>query len=98
MSEKSEECPLCGADKEPTFHYDAQRCDGCGWFRARDPNEPVHRFTAQERDAVLTGLRMLQGAIHNGLLGDLEEIYTNSDQHEGLSIDDIDNLCERLNQ
>ncbi len=98
MSDKREECPLCGTNKEPEFHYDAQCCDCCGWSVARDPNEPIHRFTAQERDAVLAGLHMLEGALQNGLLGDLEVVYTNCNQHEGLDIEGIERLRHKVNR
>lgn len=99
MSDKVDECPLCGANQESMgFHYDGQFCE-CGWATACDPDIPVHRFTPQERDAILAGLSLLTDALRNGELNtEINDIYTNSDRHEGLGIKDIDHLCTRINR
>jgi hypothetical protein len=50
-----------------------------------------------EVDAVLAGLRMLRRAVEEEKLsGYARSIYTNCGGHEGLSVDDIDILCERI--
>lgn len=59
---------------------------------------PQLDLTDEERDAILTGLRVLQIRLGKGdLPWDLHDIYTNCDSHEGLSVDDIDYLCEKVN-
>jgi hypothetical protein len=59
-------------------------------------------FSPVERDAILAGLRMLQQALTPGKLprftSSIEEILTNDDAHPAISLEDIDALCERLNQ
>lgn len=55
-------------------------------------------ITAAERDAVLTGFRLLQCAIEdNSLAPSLMDILTNAGAHPGLDPEAIDALCERLN-
>lgn len=54
--------------------------------------------TAQERDAVLTGLRLLQLALESGHIAPmLRHIFTNDGAHAGLDLRAIDALCERIN-
>ena len=55
-------------------------------------------MTAIERDAILAGLRLLQEHLYLGVLSDpLRAIYNNVGTHDGLSLDQIDDLCMRLN-
>lgn len=49
-----------------------------------------------ERDAILAGLRLLQEQSGN-LPPMIQEIYTNGDEHNGLSVGEIDILCEKVN-
>lgn len=59
---------------------------------------PKINITDMERDAILCGLRILQGSLENGLItGELWDLYTNGDEHEGLDIQDINDLCEKVN-
>lgn len=53
----------------------------------------------EEFDAILAGLRMVQTVLSSGFTFQpgIEDIYTNNDAHLGLSVDEIDVLCERLN-
>jgi len=54
--------------------------------------------TAQERDAVLAGLRLLQRALEAGSVPlMLRDILTNGGTHAGLDPAAIDALCERAN-
>jgi hypothetical protein len=54
--------------------------------------------TDTERDAVLTGLRLLQQALEaDNLAPLLRDILTNGGAHPGLDPESIDTLCERLN-
>lgn len=54
--------------------------------------------TAQERDAVLAGLRLLQIAARTGEFPPMiREIYTNDGAHAGLDPNAIDELCKRTN-
>jgi len=65
------------------------------------PEVITYSFSAIERDAILAGLRCLQdmrtmnaGELHAAL----HDILTNDGAHEGLSDEQIDRLCEELNQ
>lgn len=54
--------------------------------------------TAQERDAILAGLRLLDLALACGNIDtELENILTNDGTHGGLDFPGIDDLCERIN-
>jgi hypothetical protein len=54
-------------------------------------------ITVIERDAVLAGLRLLQEALERDDLSPLvRDIYTNGEDHDGLTIDQINTLCEDL--
>lgn len=54
--------------------------------------------TAQERDALLTGLRLLQLALaRSDIDPSLRDILTNDGAHGGLDLSQIDALCERIN-
>jgi len=54
--------------------------------------------TAQERDAVLAGLRVLQAGLRLGAFPQpVLEVLTNDASHSGLDPDAIDGLCERIN-
>jgi hypothetical protein len=62
------------------------------------------RLPLDEREtaAALAGLRLLQREIESPDYGswfgsDIQTIYTNDGQLEGLDPDEIDELCERLN-
>ena len=53
-------------------------------------------------DAVLAGLRLLQDALEAGRVlpndGGIGDILTNAGAHGGITIDEIDALCEELNK
>lgn len=50
----------------------------------------------KESSAILAGLRLLQ--MHKGFLPPaIDRIYTNEDEHAGLSVGEIDILCEKIN-
>ncbi len=59
------------------------------------------KLKPKELDAVLAGLRLLVRDMDHGNVfpndGDIGDILTNAGQHEGLSIEEIDDLTERLN-
>jgi hypothetical protein len=60
------------------------------------------RLNSRQIAAILAGLRLLQCEIDNpddgGWFGqDLQNIYTNCDEFDGLSSSEIDSLCEGLN-
>lgn len=58
-------------------------------------------LTAVERNTVLAALRCFQEVVeatNNELPDRLLDIATNGGAHEPMSLDDIDDLCERLNQ
>ncbi|KAB2756328.1 hypothetical protein F9L00_21010 [Brucella anthropi] len=53
--------------------------------------------TAQEHDAVLTGLWLLQFALVRGPVEPLlRNTFTNGGAHSGLDLTEIDALCERI--
>lgn len=55
-------------------------------------------LTAEERDAVLAGLRLLQIGIARGdVEPPLMSILTNDGAHDGVDLARIDALCERIN-
>lgn len=70
------------------------------------PDETVDaaesRFLAPaERDTILAALRRWQQMLEQtggALPNDLLDIATNGGTHDGLSVEDIDALCERINQ
>lgn len=63
---------------------------------ARAPRlAPAYRLHAEELAAVLAGLRMIQSA--GDLPGPIADIFTNCGELAGLTNDEIDRLCERLN-
>lgn len=54
--------------------------------------------TAQERDAMLASLRLLQVALaRGGIASSLGSIFTDNGAHTGLDLAQIDALCERIN-
>jgi DNA-binding Xre family transcriptional regulator len=59
------------------------------------------QLSGKNFDAVLAGLRLLQTALEQRLVlpedGDIGDILTNSGKHSGLSVAEIDELCESLN-
>ncbi|SDH00784.1 hypothetical protein [Pelagibacterium luteolum] len=71
--------------------------------RQLEEGESVEGFltlgvTAQERDAVLTGLRLLQLALERGQLAPmLHDVFVNGGAHPGLDLSEIDALCQRIN-
>lgn len=71
--------------------------------RPLEDGETVEGFlalgvTTQERDAALTGLRLLQLALESGQLAPMvRDIFTNNGAHAGLDLRAIDALCERIN-
>lgn len=70
---------------------------------------PQIEITNEERDSVLTGLRILQLFIDmsdGDLFSDappgtraeaMRDIFTNGGTHKGLSSNDIDDLCVKVN-
>lgn len=54
------------------------------------------QFTPRERDGVLAALRLWQKAPED-TRAYLSDIFTNSKAHDGLSDEEIDDLCERIN-
>ena len=58
------------------------------------------KLSGIETDAVLAGLRLLQRELMGGwpeMSTDVEQIYTNTGAHAGLGVEEIDELCERIN-
>ena len=56
------------------------------------------KLQGEEIDAVLAGLRLLQqDLMRGGLSVDIELVYTNTGAHAGLGVEEIDELCERIN-
>lgn len=61
----------------------------------------MHTFNDTERDAILCGLRMLQQQLQFGpdSLSPLHlPILTNDDEHYPITRDEIDDLCDAINQ
>lgn len=55
-------------------------------------------ITAQERDAVLTGLRLLHLALEaSNIAPPLKNVLTNDGAHSGIGLNEIDALCQRIN-
>ncbi|MDE4297165.1 hypothetical protein PXK56_18430 [Phaeobacter gallaeciensis] len=54
-------------------------------------------LTGRERDTILAALRHYQRVPKHEIL-DLVDIATNGDEHVALSGEEIDTLCEELNQ
>ncbi|GKX34107.1 MAG: hypothetical protein MnENMB40S_17250 [Rhizobiaceae bacterium MnEN-MB40S] len=83
--------------------FDDYEIDEYSGVRLLEDGEAVEAFvtigvTAQERDAVLVGLRLLQLAIARGDIDPpLKSILTNDSAHAGLDLARIDALCERTN-
>ena len=83
--------------------FDDYEIDEHSGVRLLEDGEAVEAFltigvTAQERDALLAGLRLLQLALGRGDLEPaLENIVTNDGAHTGLDPTRIDALCERIN-
>ncbi|EXL06474.1 hypothetical protein BG46_17125 [Brucella anthropi] len=83
--------------------YDAYEIDEFNGVRLLEEGEIIEKFvsigvTAQERDAILAGLRLLQIAARTGNFPPMiREIYTRDDAHAGLDLSAIDALCERTN-
>jgi len=55
--------------------------------------------TPTELDAILAGLRLLQTdlRVSENIPSSIHDIFTNNGAHGGLTIEEIDVLCERLN-
>lgn len=83
--------------------FDDYEIDEHSGVRLLEEDETVEAFasvavTAQERDAVLAGLRLLQLALARGDTDPaLGSILTNDGAHAGLDLPRIDDLCERIN-
>ncbi|MGN7712588.1 hypothetical protein [Agrobacterium radiobacter] len=83
--------------------YDNFEIDADAGLRPLEDGEVIEEYvtvsvTAEERDALLTGLRLLQMALETGNIAPmLRDIFTNSDAHPGLDLKEIDGLCERIN-
>ena len=83
--------------------YDDFEIDADDGVRLLEDDETIEAFltvavTAQERDAVLAGLRLLQIALARGDIDPpLGSILTNDGAHAGLDLTRIDALCERIN-
>jgi hypothetical protein len=54
-------------------------------------------MNARELGATLAGLRLVQQHLTNGTLAKIPEQYTDDGAFPGLSIEEIDALCERIN-
>lgn len=60
----------------------------------------AYEMTAEERDAVLAGLRLLQRGWETGRIrsdDEFGEIATCGGEHDALTPGEIDDLCERIN-
>lgn len=62
----------------------------------------LHNFpavTQEEKDAILAGLRLLQGELSHDLASDpfLLDVYSNGGLHTGLPAEGIERLCQRIN-
>jgi len=83
--------------------FDDYEIDEYSGVRLLEDGETVEAFltitvTAQERDAVLSGLRHLQAALGAGHIAPmLRDILTNGDSHPVPDLAEIDALCERIN-
>ncbi len=83
--------------------FDDYEIDEHSGVRLLEEGETVEAFltigvTAEERDAVLAGLRLLQLALARGDIDPpLRSILTNDGAHAGLDLARIDALCERTN-
>ncbi|MCO5158300.1 MAG: hypothetical protein M9945_16390 [Aquamicrobium sp.] len=83
--------------------FDDFEIDELGGVRLLEDGEAVEAFvslavTAEERDAALAGLRLLQLALARGDIDPaLTSILTNDGAHAGLGPARIDALCERIN-
>jgi len=56
-------------------------------------------LTQKELDAIFAALRMLQESVENGLdpashAFNQSDVYTNSGEHEGLTREELDELCD----
>lgn len=90
----------------PTGHvqeFDDYEIDEYHGVRLLEEGETVEAFltigvTPRERDAVLTGLRLLQHALEAGHLAPaLRSVLTDDGAHPSLDPTEIDALCERIN-
>ncbi|KAB2792263.1 hypothetical protein F9L06_22055 [Brucella anthropi] len=83
--------------------FDDFEIDEHSGVRLLNDGETIEEFltfnvTAQQRDAVLTGLRLLQLALEaDNIPPLLRRIFTNDDAHAGLDLKRIDALCEGIN-
>lgn len=83
--------------------FDDYEIDEHSGVRQLESGETVEAFltigvTAQERDALLAGLRLLQLALARGPIDPpLRSVLTDDDAHAGLDLTQIDALCERIN-
>lgn len=64
----------------------------------------TERIDEQRRDAVLAGLRMLQAWKENRVTSkdaqhdvDIDMIETNGGEHDALTADELETLCEEIN-
>lgn len=66
-------------------------------FTLDDLEEVVrHEFSPAERDAVLASLRLWR-KVPEDTRSFFNEIFTNNEHHAGLTNEEIDDLCERIN-
>jgi hypothetical protein len=83
--------------------FDDYEIDESSGVRLLEEGESVEEFrtiaiTAQERDALTTGLRLLQLSLEAGRVAPIpRDILTNGDSHPGLDPAAIDALCQRIN-
>lgn len=83
--------------------FDDYEIDEHSGVRLLEDGETIEAFltigvTAEERDAMLAGLRLLQLALARGDIDPpLRSILTNDGAHGGLDLTRIDALCERTN-
>ena len=84
--------------------YDNFEIDADAGVHPLEDGEVIEEYltvgvTTEERDALLTGLRLLQAAFETGDIAPmLRDIFTNNDAHIGLDLKKIDGLCERINR
>ena len=84
--------------------YDNFEIDADAGVHPLEDGEVIEEYltvgvTTEERDALLTGLRLLQAAFETGDIAPmLRDIFTNNNAHIGLDLKKIDGLCERINR
>lgn len=57
----------------------------------------IHKLDDRQLDTILAALRHWQKSLPKGVEADLLEIASRGDEHAPLSVDEIDQLCEKIN-